>query len=126
MNLRVVAQAVVDETIPQALDEYTEWRDWTAISKESFNALVDALAASEWIPVSEPPTKSGEYKAMSANGHIGAAYYHAPSNKWGVSFCTITHWRPLPEPPNGYNDDSMDMDAVERRENEEDAWMGYE
>lgn len=82
--------------------------------------IAELEAADQWRPVSEPPDKDGEYliyrqpdlkyqpNARPDAAMMDVADYHAGRtnakgelNEWSHNaiFMPITHWRPLPTPP---------------------------
>jgi len=82
--------------------------------------IAELEAADQWRPVSEPPDKDGEYliyrqpdlkyqpNARPDAAMMDVADYHAGRtnakgelNEWSHNaiFMPITHWRPLPAPP---------------------------
>ena len=68
-------------------------------------ALIDAYRASglepdeipHWIPVSDPPKKSGDYLCRYYFGGMAVSYYGTAGEGWNST--GITHWMPLPQPP---------------------------
>lgn len=57
-----------------------------------------------WIPVSERLPNDGEFVLTYKNGQFEVQEYEKRRNGWISggwfwSLCTVTHWMPLPEPP---------------------------
>lgn len=44
------------------------------------------------------PEKHGHYLVIRDNGYMSVDTY-SRSSHWGKDVCKITHWMPLPEPP---------------------------
>ena len=59
-----------------------------------------------WIPVSERLPNDGEFVLTYKNGQFEVQEYEKRRNGWISggwfwSLCTVTHWMPMPEPPEG-------------------------
>jgi hypothetical protein len=54
----------------------------------------------KWISVDEKPKEKGSYLGCTKNGGITIVHWYG--HKWGGGFFAkhMTHWMPLPEPPN--------------------------
>lgn len=53
-----------------------------------------------WIPVTERmPEKSGDYLVFDDCGNLYVNEWHFPLRMWQYDDSRITHWMPLPEPP---------------------------
>ena len=62
--------------------------------------LMDLRAAQRWIPVSEKPKVDGRYLLRNIYDDIYPAKFVAESESWMLGrYDTITHWMPLPTPP---------------------------
>jgi len=67
--------------------------------------IAELEAKQRWIPVSEPPKESGEYFTLTqveCENFVGTAVYEKKHNHWWNDLGDrddITHWMPLPEPP---------------------------
>lgn len=79
---------------------------------ENFPAA-DVVPAAQWIPTTERlPEKwiddAGmvNYMIYSPDFGVDIGCYHAEAKKWLCMAlpCTVTHWMPLPEPPEEGND----------------------
>ena len=62
-------------------------------------------ASTNWISVKDRlPGKNGDYLAYTCDGIVWPYFFTASSGVWedtlGYSTDTVTHWMPLPEPPN--------------------------
>ena len=78
--------------------------------QEAKTALLAAWdEANEWIPVSERMPEQGKRVEVVINGTVSIAKYWAQTPQWetidglfyhGDEFAWVTHWKPLPEPPN--------------------------
>lgn len=71
---------------------------------DAFCSAVDALREQEgrkWISVSERLPEDKELVLVTAkNCNPFTCWYNAPFRKWACSgWIEITHWMPLPEPP---------------------------
>lgn len=87
-------------------DMQKELHDYAAKATAELRARVAELeAANRWIPVKERLPEEGQKTlvCLTAASLLGAVVdmriYSGPLNKWGYYFTDITHWRPLPEPP---------------------------
>lgn len=100
-RLRAAAQKLINEAIPQKLDELTEWEDWTAVSKDGFNTLVEALDMNGWIPVDTLPEENGWYPIGYVEDdtfHFDLCYFGGYFD-WTANGDFPQYWRPVPEPP---------------------------
>lgn len=64
----------------------------------------EALERTRWIPCSERLPEDEEMVLTSKNGRIEVQEYDKRRNGWNCggwfwSFCTVSNWMPLPEPP---------------------------
>ena len=66
--------------------------------------IANGVTVQQWIPASEPPKKSAYYIVMIRGATIPTTlYYRRIQKEWvddDSEFYNITHWMPLPEPPN--------------------------
>ena len=68
----------------------------------------------KWIPVSERLPEDGESVLIAVDSafapycHVYEAFHHSAATQWatanglyfhGVEYARVTHWMPLPEPP---------------------------
>ena len=55
----------------------------------------------EWISVEDAvPESEGMYLCRFDDGAIESFYYWGGEDEeWGMSNCVVTHWMPIPEPP---------------------------
>lgn len=108
----------------KAMKGREEWQGKAFAAEAEVAALraqvAELEAADQWRPVSEPPDKDGEYliyrqpdlkyqpNARPDAAMMDVADYHAGRtnakgelNEWSHNaiFMPITHWRPLPAPP---------------------------
>jgi len=61
--------------------------------------LDEAPTVGGWISVKDRlPEKHGHYLVIRDNGYMSVDTY-SRSSHWGKDVCKITHWMPLPEPP---------------------------
>ena len=86
------------------LEDHIKWYGHNKDIAQHCRALLDAL---RWVPVSEPPKKTGIYLVSLSSqwspekGYVYMAKYLG-SGEWAVESVpdgTVTHWRPLPAPP---------------------------
>jgi len=83
-------------------DEFNEY-DWN----DALTMAIEALERTRWIPVSERlPTKSNIYAVLFDDSTCGMKWYYEETLLWSpkydkdyLRFLTVTHWMPLPEPP---------------------------
>lgn len=83
-------------------------KDWN--NRPIENALRARIAELEakqrWIPVSEPPKVSGKYLLLNIYDDVYPCDFIAGTEIWVLpDYDTITHWMPLPEPPEEYQND---------------------
>ena len=71
--------------------------------EDALNARIAELeAAQRWIPVSEPPKVSGKYLLLNIYDDVYPCDFIAGTEIWVLpDYDTITHWMPLPTPPEG-------------------------
>lgn len=51
-------------------------------------------------PASEDGGESQYVLACTADGSVDVSYYHYIRRSWdGIPVGTVTHWRPIPDPP---------------------------
>jgi len=73
--------------------------------KKLMDGVTDVFTGRRWIPVSERlPQREGDYVLVSNGETVGLAHYSpAMGGMWrhaiGRDGWEITHWMPLPEPP---------------------------
>ena len=64
--------------------------------------IAELEAAQRWIPVSEPPKVSGKYLLLNIYDDVYPCDFIAGTEIWVLpDYDTITHWMPLPTPPEG-------------------------
>ena len=69
--------------------------------------IANGVTVQEWIPVSEPPKKPGEYNVVQKHwldGHLESKRGKWNGVEWfvdGKESLMVTHWMPLPQPPKG-------------------------
>ena len=68
------------------------------------DALTTRIAELEeerrWMPVSEPPKVSGKYLLLNIYDDVYPCDFIAGTEMWVLpDYDTITHWMPLPKPP---------------------------
>jgi hypothetical protein len=62
--------------------------------------IAELEAAQRWIPVSEPPKVSGKYLLLNIYDDVYPCDFIAGTEIWVLpDYDTITHWMPLPQPP---------------------------
>jgi hypothetical protein len=72
---------------------------WAEYRKHAIAALEAKLAACEWISVDERlPKVIGPYLVFREENNWPTTRYYLDDGKWQSS-ATVTHWMPLPNPP---------------------------
>lgn len=100
-EMKGLAEQTIEESkkLPYAVNNIRHYK-----RIENCRALLDAL---RWVPISEPPKKTGIYLVSLSSqwspekGYVYMAKYLG-SGEWAVESVpdgTVTHWRPLPAPP---------------------------
>lgn len=96
------ADADVCESYP---DGYCDW----GFGRKNINDVIDGVPAADvepvrrWIPCSERlPDMPGDYQVCTKNEYYGTKnvskrYFNG--DYWSGRWTNITHWMPLPEPP---------------------------
>ena len=104
----------IDETeppcwTPEHIEELLDGFYVIPKRKEIAAPVFDAEPVMQWISVKDRlPEKSGYYLYFSKYPHgglqdgIGVSYFQHKVKEWKKVYTpTVTHWMPLPEPPNG-------------------------
>lgn len=67
--------------------------------------ISNGVTVQKWIPVGEPPKDTGEYNVMIYGATKATSlFYDFGNDRWfdiGDEEFVVTHWMPLPEPPEG-------------------------
>lgn len=94
-------------TIEQAINLFSPkpWLTPGTLTEEAFSLALEALKQARWIPCSErmpKVCKDTSYLAyIPSFGAVDIADYHPDVDDWtfmGMPI-TVSHWMPLPEPP---------------------------
>ena len=85
-----------------SLGETAPWTTLTTGEIASIIVNMPAIDSTKWISVKEPPKETGRYYVWDGC-RTRIEYFYASSHLgWaGVQAKRITHWMPLPEPPEG-------------------------
>lgn len=80
--------------------------DWMERADEAEAALAAEREKHRWIPVGERLPEMGDFVMVwfdvdDGNGARGVMTYRGDDDMWGDNYANkhVTHWRPLPEPP---------------------------
>lgn len=71
-------------------------------------------ALMQWVSVADMlPEKEGSYIVCTDKGGVLTAHWHSSHGKWGCGYAGkhITHWMPLPKPPQ--TEDISDKELLE-------------
>ena len=94
----------IDRAIEILNPTHREHYDSLEEVNEACRMGMEALERQRWIPVSERLPNDGEFVLTYKNGQFEVQEYEKRRNgwisgDWFWSLCTVTHWMPLPEPP---------------------------
>ena len=94
----------IDRAIEILDPEHRENYDGMDEVNEACRMGMEALERTRWIPVSERLPEDGETVLTYKNGQFDVLKYEMRRNGWICggwfwSRATVTHWMPLPEPP---------------------------
>lgn len=98
---------VSDEVIDKVLEDiigYTkdELLCETKVLKKIASELLQRRQADRWVPVEERLPEDGYYSLVVADGFVTIGKHYSGISTWswqGYDIPDVTHWRPLPEPP---------------------------
>ena len=66
-----------------------------SVLREALDMAIEALERTRWIPVSEQLPKKNQPVLITDGKTVGLTlFYQSPKD-----FARVTHWMPLPEPP---------------------------
>jgi len=89
-----------------------DWGYWELGQKEALSAMqayadqsVEAALKKEWVPISDDKPKADAlynvcYPMPNGNWHVFTTGYSISFKRFDEGNCNITHWMPLPTPPN--------------------------
>ena len=98
-----------DALMKEAGRLWSDMPDGEELSKELMKAINHAPTVSGWVSVKDRmPEQNGDYLAYTRDGIVWPYFFMAGvwEDALGNSTDTVTHWMPLPEPP------EEDADAV--------------
>lgn len=93
----------IDRAIEILDPEHRENYDGIDEVNEACRMGMEALERTRWIPCSERmPERPGDYQVCTKNEYYGTknvAKRYFNGDCWSGRWTNITHWMPLPEPP---------------------------
>jgi hypothetical protein len=93
----------IDRAIEILNPEHRECYDGLDEVNEACRMGMEALERTRWIPCSERmPERPGDYQVCTKNEYYGTknvAKRYFNGDCWSGRWTNITHWMPLPEPP---------------------------
>lgn len=106
-------QSATSEDVAEAIEYYTHVAKITkgeeSLAETSANLAITALQQYQgWIPVSErlPDGDVASVLIYTKEGGVAEGQYYQSIRawkqfRWSVEDSSVTHWKPLPEPPKG-------------------------
>ena len=107
----------IKEAIEVLKDENRDICYGTSYTEDAIKTAIEALERTCWIPVSERlPEKDKSVFVFTDCGETDFAYIGHTTGHWFTNgmllIPTVTHWMPLPEPPEQVPDDRGHWDGI--------------